>query len=69
MFDNIGPINRRRRRRLASEFCLRDPSMERFAHSVKIHIHEYLFRDGAHVEVRRFYSLRDGGSEREIVGR
>jgi len=42
--------------------------MERLACSAKVHIHEYLFRDGAHVEVDRFYCLHDGGGEGKIVG-
>ena len=66
MFDHVGPINRRKG--LTSIFCLRDLGMERLACSAKIHIHKYPFRDGAHVEAGRFYSLRNGGSEGEIVG-
>jgi len=38
-------------------------------HSAKVHVHEYPFRDGAHVEVDRFYCLCNGGSEGKIVGR
>ena len=41
--------------------------MERFACSAKVHIHEYPFRDGAHVEVGRLDSLHDSGSEGKVV--
>jgi len=65
VFNHIGPVNRRRG--LTSRLCLRNPGMERFAHSAKIHLHEYPTRDGAHIEVSSFDSLCDGGSEREVV--
>jgi len=67
MFDNIGSINRRRRRRLASRFCLRDLGMEWFVYSMKVHLHKYLTRDSTHIEVFSFNSLRDSGSKGEIV--
>ena len=64
MFDHVGPVDQRG---LASGFCLRNLGMERFVCSAKIHIHEYLFRDSAHVEVGSFDSLHYSGSKGKII--
>ena len=36
-------------------------------HSAKVHLHKYPTRDGTHVEVCSFNSLRDGGSKGKVV--